>query len=303
MSPLLLLAGLSGLCFAYIGVAYRLGQSRRMDPMSLAMVLAVVGTVFFGAKCFALTFHELPARAVVCGLLAGLCQYLALRAVKAGLTRGPLSPVWCAVSLGFVPVIVYSRLAFTETVRPMQYAAIFTAIGCVMAATIGQKGSSQVPGGRRTGITGGFAYFAILLVIFLTNGLSNIAMKDLGMRRLPDGATHIARYGDVFLLMLYLVMAGGTFVDLLVTGRLRSPLWWTLGLGGSCGGASVCGMWCLALCAGQSAAIVFTVSCTLSILGAATASVLAFREKPSPAWFATVALAVLTVVLANVPAG
>lgn len=47
MLPLPLLAAFAGLCFATIGISYRLGQRKGVAPMSLALVLGAVGSACF----------------------------------------------------------------------------------------------------------------------------------------------------------------------------------------------------------------------------------------------------------------
>lgn len=296
-----ILAGLAGLCFSVIAMCLRGGQRRGAPPIAVSMFLAVVGSAFFAGRCLGQSFDEMPLWASTCGLIAGGSQYAAMRFMQACLERGPLSPVWCAASLGFLPAIVYSHGAFAEPIGAAQYVAVVTAVACVVVASTGQKDARPTdrPG---DGQTRGVFYLVGLSMVFLLNGVTTMATKDLGLRAFPAGGTYMDRYADVFLLGMYFAMAAGIFLDLLVRRRLRFPVRWTVGLGVLAGAASSFGYWAIAACAARPAAIVFTVSSTVSILGASVASVAAFGERPSPAWFGTVGLAVATVVLANVPA-
>ena len=58
------------------------------------------------------------------GILGGLGQYAAVKMLAGALRLGPLSPLWCMVSLAFVPTLVYSALFLGEGLKHLQYAAI-----------------------------------------------------------------------------------------------------------------------------------------------------------------------------------
>ncbi len=60
----------------------------------------------------------------------GVSPYGLLRALTLGLGQGPLSPVWCALSLSFVPAILYAYVLFQERVTLSKYLSPAAVVFC-----------------------------------------------------------------------------------------------------------------------------------------------------------------------------
>ena len=294
--PLSAWAFLAGACFACIGISYRLGQARGVRPTQIALVMSLGGAVVFGLRCWGIAFGEVPLRLWLFGLAAGSGQYLTMLLIRHALARGGLTAVWCAVGLQFLPTVLYARLFLDERLPPLRFAGVAAGIACVLVAALRQKGSSAPRAGAPTRPGGYVVYAAILLAILLGNSLISIGIKDLSAR--PAGVpSYFSRFGDLYCLLMYVFL--GLFI---CVGRLARrgpgvPLRLLLPVGLLAAGGSTLGLWALGRCSALPAALVFVVSGIVSILGAAVASVLALGEKPTRLWYATVALALLAIVL------
>ncbi|MEO8377226.1 MAG: hypothetical protein ABI579_06115, partial [Candidatus Sumerlaeota bacterium] len=118
---------LAGFCFGIIGLGYRLGQARGITTPAVVLYISAAGVVFFGAMLGAHPF-DAPARVWILGIAAGIAQYLTIELVAAALKRGPLSPIWCALNLVFVPIIIYSWYALGESLGVTKLVGIVIAI-------------------------------------------------------------------------------------------------------------------------------------------------------------------------------
>ena len=296
--PLLSLAVLSGLGFAGLGVSFRLGQAKGLSPAHVALVIGVVGSAVFGSQVGGAP-RPAPALIWALGLAFGATQYLAVKLFRIALARGPLSPMWCAANLGFIIAVIYSRLFLGEQPTPMQYVGVAAAVACVLVATLGQPQAESAGTGLRRLRTG--ADYGIILVLILgLTGLSPVFLKYLNARPFGAGRTYLTAFSDLYLLLFYgsfgLLAAGDLLVTRALGGRWRAML----AAGGLGAAGSVVGLWAWATACGLPAAVVFTVTSVVSIVVAAVVSVLAFKEKASLGWYATIGLAGLAVVLVNV---
>jgi drug/metabolite transporter (DMT)-like permease len=234
-----------------------------------------------------------------------LTQYLAVKLVAMGLKAGPLSPVWCAVSLTFVPVTLYATAVFSEPLGAMRGLGVVAAMGCVVMASMGQDEAAG-----RAGLSswrGRALYGALLVTILLANSVSDVAMKEMGTRTVSGvagAASYVKQYGDLFVTLLYAFLAAGVVGDMVVRRKGREPgmatgrLKVALGLGVVAAVGSIGGIWLTQQFAGSHAAMAFTVRGAASILAASVVSVIAFRERFSRRWVGTVGLGVLAVVMA-----
>ena len=320
-SLLIPVAGLSGVAFALIGIAYRMGQPRGIVPAHVMVCIAAVGSIIFGVRAAMLPLREVPLMVIALGVSAGLTQYVLVRVIKAALDLGPLSPAWCALTLSFLPTVAFSSIFLDEHMTPMRGLALAAGIACVLAASACQssppsplseagEGEKKAPLPTLGKGAGGdedrpaqhhpsrIAYVGVLLLIPTFNCVSQIAIKVMGKPN-AAGVSINDRFSAVFLFLLYFVIGAGLVIELLVTRNYRVPLLRTAGLGLMAAFGSTAGMTGLTACSALPAATLFPVSNVVSILVAAIVSTLAFGERRSPAWFATIGLGVLAVVLAN----
>ena len=299
------LAAVAGILFAVLGTAYRLGQSRGVLLVNIVLVSGVLGGLFFGLQAIPL-LAAAPWRVYGWGVSAGFTQYYCIKGIASALRRGPLSPVWCAMNLAFVPVIVFAYLGFGEAVGPMQAAAIASAIACVVVASLGPRRTRHIdiqelkanPDFRPAPAPVGakLFYAAVLLLILASNGVTNMALKALNVSS-AGTASDMDLYRNVFLACLYLSLAVAVGAEILFSKRSLAPLRWTLGLGAMAAGGSIGGLSLLAICAKWAAADIFPAVGVSSILAAAAISVAALGEKVNWIWLVTLALGILSVVL------
>jgi drug/metabolite transporter (DMT)-like permease len=290
----LLLAALSGAACSGVGIAYRLGQSRQIAPLQIALMMCGIGALMFGVRIALAPAGQWPIQVIVAAVLAGTTQYTVARLVRSALHHGPLSPLVCACSLAFVPVILYATLVLGEPMTRTQIAGAGAGILCVLISTL-QRHDKVSPGGARfSGV-----YAGILLAVFLLNSVTFTLLKELGTREMTPGQSFMALCRNEFLFLLYAVVCVCILIDLGVTRRLAAPLRPWLGLGFLAGASSVAAMWMLAVASSLPAAMVFTISSVCQILVGSIVSVLGFRERATAVWFLMLALGVAAVILAN----
>jgi drug/metabolite transporter (DMT)-like permease len=295
MSACVVYAFLSGLSFAFLAVAYRLGQDKSVRPIVVGCAMGFFGAAAFGLQCRGQCLLA-PTRVWVLALAAGVSQYVAVRLIRSALRRGPVTSFWCAASLSFLIVIVYSSAFLGEGLRGMQLAAMATGVACVVTASFTvdhAAGAFAVRRGSR------LAYVIILAAILVLNGVIGSAIKDLNAQPAADGRTMLSVYCNQFYLAAFGVLGLLCLADVMASGGVKAPWKWVLPAGLLGGVSAVGGMIGLTLAASLPAAVLFTISSATSILTAAMLSVVIFREKPTPAWFVTLALSVLTLVLAQ----
>ncbi len=291
------LPAMAGISFSVIAVAYRLGQSRRIAPLDLLGICGAVGAGIF-AMLFARTGVSLgavPLPVWLWGILGGLGQYAAVKMLAGALRLGPLSPLWCMVSLGFVPTLVYSAMFLGEAMRPLQYAAIGASVLCVMAAAA-KPDDPAAAAGRRQDRFAWLLYPLLLVAILLTNSVVPIGQRALNAQSAGLAEAGPA-HGHLLLCLCYLMLMLCAIVDALITRRPRGTLANLAMLGLLTSVGSVCGLAILNTCA--SSAIVFAVQGIVQIVVVALISVLAFGERTSASWYGTIVLGILAVTLAN----
>lgn len=294
----ILLAAVSGLSLALIGVAFRIGQSRNVFPLHIATAIGICGALFFGIQMDWGLLREIPLFIFILALLNAGGQILAMELTKVSLKKGPLSPVWCALNLNFLVVIIYSGIAFHENISLYQgLALLFGILSVIAAANIGSTGSGE---NRKMTLRDKVIYGSILFVILIANSVVFLTIKDLSTRLVPGKEmTYLATYLPNIYFILYAIMAVfcGAVVAFQKT-RPRSGLDLVkVGLMAGCG--SIAGLFLLSLCARYPAALVFTVNGAVTILGGSLASVFFFGEARSRAWYLTIGAAIVAVVLSN----
>jgi drug/metabolite transporter (DMT)-like permease len=286
---------LSGLCLAAIAVAFRLGQDKSVRPIVVSMSLGLVGAVAFGVQCRGECFRA-PARVWVAAGLAGLTQYLVARLIRAAMGRGPVATFWCACNLGFLVVVGYSSAFLGERLRAMQLGAVGAGVACVVVASFTvdpSSGTSARQGGRWT-------YGVILALLLVLNGGMGTAIKDLSAHPLGDGRSLLDDYRALFFVAAYGILGLLALADVVIGGGLRAPWRRVIPVGLLAAVSSYLGMFFLSLAAPYPAAVVFTISSSTAILAAAVLSVVLLGERITPAWCATLALSILTLVLAGI---
>jgi drug/metabolite transporter (DMT)-like permease len=299
-SYLLLLAVVSGMSFSLVGLSFRCGITRGAEPIHLTVFTALSGALFYGIRVWASSDGPIPPLVIAMAVAAGLGQYVIARLMKVALGLGPLSPLWCATMLSFVPAIAYASIVLGEPFTPLHLLAVAAATGSVVFAgrAQGAAAKAQADGGE----VKPFRYAAVLVAILALNSLPGIALKEMGMRVDAAGATYLSRHTDAFFAFFFLSMGIGVVTDIVIARRRPESLRWVMVLGGVTSFAAVVGTLMLGWCAMLPAAAVFTANSVASILFTAVMAALIFRETRTPAWYATLACGALAIALTNGPA-
>lgn len=262
--------------------------------MNLVLVSGTAGAVLFGLRAGGGLFQHPPLPVILWGLSAGATQYILMRLARVALARGPLSPMWCSVSLSFLVAVLYGHLAFGERIAPIQWLGLFAGGACIVVASR-QQGGERDPGAVPQSPGDVLIYTAVLLAILALNSVPMVAIKDVAKRfSMGEDA-----FGNVFLFYLYGSMALLIVLDRIACGGGRTPLGATLLLGALVAFGSITGMSILDHLAGEPGAVVFTVTFIASILAASVVSVVAFRERAGAAWVGMLVLGILCLILVN----
>jgi drug/metabolite transporter (DMT)-like permease len=295
----LVLPMLAGAGFAAIGVAYRMGERRGISAPHILAVVALAGTIVFAMRSN-LAAWNVPLAVWVWGVLSGVTQFAAVKLIGPALRRGPLSPLWCAVSLGFVPAVLYAAVVWGERVAGMQMLAVAAGVACVVAASINPKPQAGEARARNAGHFGRILAYGLLLVtIFVVNSTITVAMTDLGKRPGSGAAAYGQRYGAEYLMLLYASLGACILVDNVI-GRRGLPGRAVLLLGPLAAVGSIVGLDMQSRCLiWYPPAVVLAVAGVSAIVLVAVLSVIIFKERPTAFWLATIALGVGAVVLAN----
>jgi hypothetical protein len=288
-------AALAGAMFALIGVAYRMGKPRNLLPIHIVPFIALCGTVVFVVRTAGIDWSAVPSRVWVLGVTVGPTQYLAFTLIALALRMGPLVPVWCAVSMGFLPVAVYSALGLHEAVNAWQLLGLGGAIACVVAASFESRQQPSADAASRPGgVLRQTLYAVILGLVVVFNGFTGVAVKDLAARSL-EGPTMLNAFGDVYFLLLYAGLTACVFVDLAVTRRFRMihrGVWLPALIGGI---GSVGGILSTARYADGPGMTVFAVSGICGIFATTALARVIFGEKLTAVRVVSVLLGCLSI--------
>lgn len=297
---LFLLAILSGVSFSLIGIALRLGSDRQIHPLHIVAVSSLMGVIVFAIRLAGQFGEEIPVLVFALGALAGITQYAVLHVFKWALALGPLSPLWCALMLSFVPVVLYAGWFRGETIEPVQYAAVGMAVVCVLIASVGQRKDPDTTEvvQKRTRWKA-LEYGGVLFAVLFLNSIANICIKELGITRGELGGSYMSHYGAAFFATLYFCVQVCVMTDNVVARRRPGSILWMLTLGALAGVGSVGGLWLLGVCIELPAAVLFPVNSISSILFTALVGALYFRERRSLSWYATIATGMLVVLLGS----
>lgn len=290
-------AALSGLGFALIAIAYRIGHHRGVSPMAILMIVCCGGVAFFLRQSPAVSFHTVPWVVWALAIGSGVGQILSLSLVPVALRHGPLTPLWCAISLNFLPVILLAHFAWGEGTSGPQWIGVTMGAACVVISSFAQH-PPQDEHRARPGARSIFLYAGLLALVLLSNSLIIVCMKYLGMVRWHAGTLNSA-YGNIMLAGMYATLLLGALVYQVVTRAAYSRYLLPLGLLATFG--SVGGLALLNRCVVVvPAALAFTVSGIVSLLVIALIAVFAFRERANAVWYAMMASGLAAVILVNI---
>ena len=293
MTSEVLLALLSGLMFAIGGAGYKVGANGNVHTLQCAAFLSVVGTVVFGLFGWN-EWHGASMFALITGVVVGVMQYVVISLLRTALKLGPLSPAWCAVSLGFIPVIIYSALACGETLSVWKYLSIAATVGAIISASQSSGDNAAV----KHPVKDKIFYCIILVLLVVTNCTLPLSLKICSQVMMPGTEVPTSSAcGNVILSLVYFMILVCGAVDLTVRKKWVFNRYAFLGGGLLAVGASSGYGLQLLLVDKAPAVIVFALGNTVSILGTALISVIILREKITASWFFTVGFSVLAILL------
>ncbi len=286
---ILILAVLAGGAYALDGVAYRFGEKVGLNSRQVLLPIVTLSALVYVVPA---SREHAPWWFIAIAVAAGLSQYVMTWVIQFALKWGPLTPMWCALMLCFIPVILYAALVLGEPLSACQLAAMLLAVGAVVAAA---KCNDQpgAPGGRRKL---DWRYLVVLVLLIALNGASNIALKMASA--LGNGEVY-KNAEELYLCCFFGATVVPTAIEFAITRGWPKPSWQLLGstvLGA--GGCSV-GMGLLSLVVTAPAALVYTAMNAASILAAGLLSSFCFGERRSAAWYTMVVLSVAAIVLGN----
>lgn len=285
---LIFYAILAGLGYGLMSTIYRLGQQQGVSVQTIAFIVTLIGTVYGIAITWPSPFWHAPWQVCSLGFASGVSQYLVVLLIAAALRHGPLSPMNCALFLGFALVILMARLVWHETLSVMQGIGVAAAVLCVIFASFQTEGDPQRDSQPRT-IRSWLLYVCILTGLFVINALGSVSFKYLGMTPVSGKESFASHYGYHYITALYLSLGLCLGLHSLIQTKPQGPLRWRIGLGLVAGFGSVTGMSSMRLCASLPAVFTFPVAALTVILGGALVSVFLFRERTSRAWWAMMA--------------
>ncbi len=296
---LVLLATLSGMCFSLIGVSFRFGMARGIEPLHITVITALAGLVFFGVRGWGSASGGIPNQIIILAMVTGVSQYGITRLMKVALKLGPLSPLWCATMLSFIPVIAYASVVLGEAFTGLHAAATAVAMASVMLAAKAQGASSA--GGAMPTPVKPFKYGAVLIAILVLNGIPGISLKEMSMHADAHGVTYLERFTDTYFALFFAALEACVLADVALTRSRPASVRRAALLGVVTSTGSVLGLSMLSRCAVLPAAVAFTVNSVASILFTALLASVLFREARTRAWYATLACGILAIALANGP--
>ncbi|MBN2780732.1 MAG: hypothetical protein JXR21_02070, partial [Candidatus Marinimicrobia bacterium] len=281
MTGFVLLAMLSGVCFAIIGVMMRLGQSKNVVPLHISMCMGLAGAIYFGFQIDWANW-DVPAYVIIMALCGTTGLIASMIFTKMSLKRGPLSPLWTATNLTFIVVTVYAALMFAEKIGLMQGLALLFGIVCVIfAANLGDMPKSEGKDDKKP-LKMKVEYALLLFLVLVGNSFSFLVIKDLGTRLMPDTATpYIVLYRPHMYFIMYLSMALVSFIIVKFIDKSKPVSYkWVWGLGALAAAGSISGMVMLSSVVDKlPASVVFTLNSICCILVGCIISVIAFKEK------------------------
>lgn len=281
---------------AVIGVAFGLGQKAGVQPIEIMLVSTGVGSlVFAGKQLQRRQPAPIPLRVWWWGVTGGLSQYLAMRGIGLAMKLGPLSPLWCAASLGFIPVSFYSAIRYKERLTLLKFGVLAAGVGCVVVSAL----ANSRGGATLTSLASTLGYGAVLVAVLMLNSLNSIAIKTLGMTASPAQPVQTSRDNNLFLPIMYTTCFLAALADLLWHRNPNLALNSMVAFGALAAFGSIVGMALVAKCANAPAGVVFTLSGISSIVTAALVSVLFLGERAGIGWGGTISLGILSILFGS----
>ncbi|MCR4575743.1 MAG: hypothetical protein K5787_18445 [Lentisphaeria bacterium] len=285
------IAILSGLLGGFGGVGYKISGSGKVNALQSASVLAFFGVIFFGIR--AAMFGEwqlLTWQMVVLTIVTGVAQYLGQIMLKVTLDMGPLSLVWCAAALQFMPAIIFSYFAYNEPFTVFYLLALAALFAAIVSASFGQ----EKPADDKLRTPAWLFGLALLAMLTLFSSCA-IAMKFGWYYHVPGSSESLMQNnGNVFFCLLYAAIFTFCTADVIIRKTLH------FSVKGWIGNLMLAFGTILQFTLQKSvlhlpAALLFALSCSASILFTCIISTTFFHEKRTRSWYLTLLFALLAI--------
>ena len=272
----ILTAVAAGFAFSLTGIAFRIGERGGASPLQVMTPACSIAFLIFGVQAIKV-WDRVDWVFCFWSVATGLTQYGLIKLVKPTLKRGPLSPMWCALMLSFVPTILYAWLFLGDRFTWWGLLSMLAALEAVFAAAgaTDTKNAGGESRGRQKVI-----YGVLLIVLLLMNSEANIANKTL-QARTPDFDSVVC----VYLALLYWGLIVPAWIEAAAVNRINFRSKYLYLAAGIAAIGSMGGMALQNIVIGYSAALVFTVICASSILFGAVMSVVICKEKRTLSWY------------------
>ena len=273
----------------------RLSQARTRRPMAAAAINYLVAAVICGAWAWAAGGAAHPLTLVLGGL-AGFTYVTSLVMMLPAMRQSGVSVTGAVVQLSLMLPVGVAIWRFGEYPNAFQTAGIFLTM---VALPLLSASRAVEPEAARKGFS------PLTLLLFISTGASQVVMKEFSAARphadLPLYSAALFAAATLFT-WLWMVLSGDTGRpggEDAPEGEERRIGEWPLG--GALGAINMLQLVFLLLALRQlPAVIVFPVSASLGIACNTFVSMLLWKERPPPAGWAGIVLAVGAVVLLNV---
>lgn len=291
------IAILSGLLGGFGGIGYKISGAGKVNALQSASVLAFFGIIFFGVRAAVFgEWQSLSWQMVVLTIVTGVAQYLGQIMLKVTLDMGPLSLVWCAAALQFMPAIIFSYFAYDEPFTVFNFLALLALFAAIVSASGGQENKD---GGK---LRSPAWLFGLSLLVMLTLFSScAIGMKFGWYYHVPGSENSLMQNnGNVFFCLLY----GAIFIFCTADVVVRKT--WHFSAKGWIGSLMLAFGTILQFTLQKSvlhlpAALLFALSCSASILFTCIISTTFFHEKRTRSWYLTLGFALAAILFMAVP--
>lgn len=300
----------SGLAYSLIGIAYQWGKRTRSTPEEIAMTFTLLGTVVFTFMGFipssifngATPWSQAPLHVVIGGLVSGCIAGSTVLLIEPARQRGPFSPIWCAMNLTFLPTALFSLFALGESLALLQWGGLIGAILCILisAFTVTPEPAEAASENIFRSTRDSIIYVSLLISMVLLNGITGIVMKMLDHRHLAGTLTELTAFQMPFLAGTY---AGVFLACLIGVLRKKPPLetTWkaTIRLSLLAALGSMTGFFLLCRATALPGGMGFALSSIASFVATAIYGAVFFHERRNAAWYITLILGIISVVLFN----
>lgn len=287
--------------FSLAGVGYKLTTMGKGNVMQSTAALSFCGVAAFGiAGVCNGGWNAVTWQLAVLAAAVGVFQYIGMLAFRKAMNSGPLSLVWCAVSLEFMPAVIFAALVYHEKFTFCYFLALLAVIAAIVSASFG--GGKQQDGGgenaRRMNFRDRLNFGLLLAALLILFGSAMMSLKFASYYHIGDSTDSLLAGGadKPFYAILYASLLVFTIIDLAVQRSWTSNLlcWTGMGLN-SAGTLAAFALQLVIL--NQPATITFALPQSISILCASLISTLFLHEKRTGSWYATLLFSLAAIIL------